>query len=265
MPQLLTNHLIRLGHLASLVSSMTPMFDELDLFPSPRIEDDVKTSPIWHSPLYCPSGTYVGAKTPRNSTEALTAELCRNVQSWLGTFEGVGDESGEESMLPYRQHCRQAIALFRPYAGSSTSESGYVYECCRLVAHLMLRAEALHCSLKKAVLGASCFLYFCVGQFVQLEPDDRPVELPHWQDRNLRLPRRSRSETATEAEVVQRDMPQQSLMDVHIFSCNILREISSRSCWMEPRKTRTVGFALQYPGLQHAPFERLIGHSPATL
>jgi hypothetical protein len=156
MPQLLTNHLIRLGHLASLVSSMTPMFDELDLFPSPRIEDDVKTSPIWHSPLYCPSGTYVGAKTPRNSTEALTAELCRNVQSWLGTFEGVGDESGEESMLPYRQHCRQAIALFRPYAGSSTSESGYVYECCRLVAHLMLRAEALHCSLKKAAQGTTC-------------------------------------------------------------------------------------------------------------
>jgi hypothetical protein len=153
MPQLPTNPLHRLGNLASLISSIAPVFEESDLYPSPRIESDVKTSPIWYSPLYCPSGTYVGAKTPRNSTEALTAELSRNVQGWLGTFEGDVDESGEESMLPFRQHCRQAIQLFQPYAGSSVSESGCIYECCRLVAHLMLRAEALQCSLREAAQG----------------------------------------------------------------------------------------------------------------
>lgn len=97
----------------------------------------------------------MGAKAPRNSTEALTAELCRSVQSWLGTFEGDGDGSGHESMLAYRQHCRQVIELFKPYTGSSVSESGSVYECCRLVAHVMLRAEALRCSVREAAEGTA--------------------------------------------------------------------------------------------------------------
>ena len=132
-----------------------PIFGEADLYPPPRIEDAVKTSPIWHSPLYCPKGAYIGAKPPRNSTEALTAELCRNVQSWLATFPGGGSEAGEEDILLYRQHCRDAIALFKPSAVISSSESGYIYECCRLVAQLMLRAEALRCSLNEAVQGTT--------------------------------------------------------------------------------------------------------------
>ena len=142
----------------SLVSPITAAFDESDLYTPPKIEDDVKTSPIWHSPLYCPTGTYTGAKTPRNSTEALTTELSRNVQSWLGTFEGDAYESGGKSMLAYRQHCREAISLFQPCASASASESGNVYECCRLAAHLMLRAEALQCSLRVAAQGTTCLV-----------------------------------------------------------------------------------------------------------
>lgn len=158
MPQLPTNHVNRLGNFGSLVTSITPVFNETDLFPPPQNEENVITSPIWHSPLYCPTGTYVGARTPRNAAEAWTVELCRNVQSWLRTFEGDGDERGEESMAPYRQHCRQAIELCRPYLGHPGSESGSVYECCRIVAHLMLRAEALHCSLPEAAQGTTCLV-----------------------------------------------------------------------------------------------------------
>ena len=150
-----TNHASRIGNLASLVSSVTPAFEEWDLYPPPRIENNVKTSLIWHSPLYSPSGAYASTRTPRNSVEALTAELCRNVQSWLRTFEGECDKSGEESMVPYRQHCRESFELFRPYAGSSASESEHVYECCRLSAHLMLRAESLHCALREAAQGTT--------------------------------------------------------------------------------------------------------------
>jgi hypothetical protein len=142
--------------LASLVGPVPPVFEELDLYPSPRVECDVSMSPIWYSPLYCPPGTYVGARAPRNSTEALTAELCRNVQSWLGTFGEEAVESGEETMLPFRQHCRRVIELFQPCTESLASESGHVYECCRPVAHLMLRAESLRCSLREA---AQCTTY----------------------------------------------------------------------------------------------------------
>ena len=58
-------------------------------------------------------------------------------------------------MLLYRQHCRDAIALFKPSAVISSSESGYIYECCRLIAQLMLRAETLQCSLNEAVQGTT--------------------------------------------------------------------------------------------------------------
>jgi hypothetical protein len=159
MPQLPTNFLNRLGNFASLVSSSRPVFTELDLHPSPRIDDKVKTSAIWHSPLYCPLGTYIGAKSPRNLTEASIVELCRNVQSWLSTFDGDGGESGGEHMLAFRQHCRRSIELLEPYAAvSSVLESGYVYECCRNVAYLMLRAEAFQCSLKEAAHGTTCLM-----------------------------------------------------------------------------------------------------------
>jgi hypothetical protein len=87
--------------------------------------------------------------------EASTAELCRNVQSWLGTFGGDGAERKEESLLSFRQDCRRAIELFQPCAKSPASESGHVYECCRLVAHLMLRAELLQCSLRAAAAGTT--------------------------------------------------------------------------------------------------------------
>ena len=98
---------------------------------------------------------YIGAKPPRNSTEALTTELCRNVQSWLATFPGDDNEAGEEDMLLCRQHYRDVIARFKPSAVISSSKSGYVYECCRLAAQLMLRADTLRCSLNEAVQGTT--------------------------------------------------------------------------------------------------------------
>lgn len=98
---------------------------------------------------------YIGAKPPRNSTEALTTELCRNVQSWLATFRGDDNEAEEEDMLLYRQHCRDAIARFKSSVVISSSESGYVYECCRLAAQLMLRAETRRYSLNEAVQGTT--------------------------------------------------------------------------------------------------------------
>ena len=158
-PHQSTNRANRLGNMASLGSSLPPVFDESDLYPPPRVEDQVNTSPIWHSPLYCPSGMYIGARKPRSSTEAFTAELCWNLHSWLETFEGDdGEESEEESMIIYRQHCRHAIELCQPCTGSPSHESVHVYECCRLVAHLMLQAEASRCSLREAAQGGTCLV-----------------------------------------------------------------------------------------------------------
>ncbi len=111
---------------------------------------------MWHSPFYWQRTPHIESSS-KNPAKKLLSELLQAVSDWLATFDldYSADFNGDLQLSLDRETYRHRIESFESYTGSVAQETGHVYECCRLVAQLMLRAEANCCSLQEAAGGTT--------------------------------------------------------------------------------------------------------------